>query len=140
MKQRSDSLKFRKGVATPKLDMLAMSSVGGLQTLFEPPELNPPCGGVTNLALHGFAPCRAASSPAERLDPYNGFPLEARYDRLFDQGFITFTDTGTLVVSSALDSKDRALLDLHGDLHLRRTPTARHLPYLHYHREHIFIP
>lgn len=31
-------------------------------------------------------------------------------------------------------------LDLHGNLHLRHTPTARHLPYLHYHREHVFIP
>lgn len=82
----------------------------------------------------------AASSPAERLDPYNGFPLEARYDRLFDQGLITFTDAGSLVLSSALDAKDRALLNLHEALHLRRTPTARHLPYLHYHRQHIFIP
>lgn len=63
----------------------------------------------------------AASSPAERLAPYNAFPLEASYDRLFDQSLITFTDTGTLVVSSALDAKDRALLDLHGNL-LRHPP------------------
>ena len=61
-------------------------------------------------------------------------------DDLVDQGLITFTDAASLVLSSALDAKDRALLDLHGDLHLRHTPTARHLPYLHYHREHIFIP
>ena len=70
----------------------------------------------------------AASSPAERLDPYNGFPLEARYDRLFDQGLITFTDAGSLVLSSALDAKDRVLLNFHGDLHLRHTPSACQSP------------
>lgn len=80
----------------------------------------------------------AASSPAERLAPYNAFPLEASYDRLFDQSLITFTDTGTLVVSSALDAKERALLDLHGDP--PTPPAARHLPYLNYHREHVIIP
>lgn len=39
----------------------------------------------------------------ERLDGNNGFALTPTYDRLFDQGFISFADDKKLMVSSELD-------------------------------------
>lgn len=75
-------------------------------------------------------------TPAERVDPYNGFLLEARYDALFDQGFISFSDDGTLLISPYLSTTDIRILDIPPNFRLPLSP--RHLPYLHWHRQHIF--
>lgn len=95
---------------------------------------------IPQLLVASHAKPWASSSPAERLAPYNGFPLEARFDKLFDQGLITFTDTGRIIISSALSPQDQELLTLHPDQQLTIPPSPRHLPYLHYHRKHVFIP
>lgn len=101
------------------------------------------CCAVTGCALPellvaSHAKPWAASTPSERLDPYNGFPLEARFDRLFDQGLITFMDDGQAILSPRLTPELCQQLHLSPALHLRFRPDPRHLPYLRYHREHVF--
>ena len=43
------------------------------------------------------------SENQERLDGNNGLFLSPHVDRLFDSGFITFTDQGRMLVSPKLD-------------------------------------
>ena len=38
----------------------------------------------------------------EKIDPKNGFIFSPTYDRLFDRGYITFTDKGILKISDWL--------------------------------------
>lgn len=82
----------------------------------------------------------AEASDAERLDVYNGLLLAVHLDALFDRGFLTFDDAGRGVLSSLLGTDARGLLGLsEGTLSLRRLQSA-HLPYLAYHRSHVFRP
>jgi putative restriction endonuclease len=50
------------------------------------------------------------SNDEERLDPYNGLPLTATYDALFDRGLISFEDDSSILISPALQQSERALL------------------------------
>ena len=74
---------------------------------------------------------------SERVDPYNGFLLEARMDALFDQGYISFADDGTLIVSPRLTVEDRQALGLHAVEQKLPQIAPPHLPYLAWHREHV---
>ncbi len=77
------------------------------------------------------------SSHEERLDPYNGLPLVATLDALFDAGLITFNSAGEIQVSSQLRSKERKLLSLER-LYLLRTPPKKTCEYLSHHMKHKF--
>ena len=44
----------------------------------------------------------AASDDKEKVDPYNGYMLSPLIDKLFDRGFITFTENKRLVLSPQL--------------------------------------
>ncbi|HUE73463.1 MAG TPA: HNH endonuclease [Pirellulaceae bacterium] len=78
-----------------------------------------------------------ASSNKERLDPENGLPLVASLDALFDAGFVSFSDSGKLLMSSALPKSER---ELHGarDGSLRRKPAGKTGKYLTFHRAKVF--
>ena len=78
------------------------------------------------------------SDDPERLDPFNGLPLIATLDALFDRGLITFSPDGKLVVSNQLSASERKLLDLDGR-QLRRRPDIRTEKYLACHRKSIFL-
>lgn len=41
----------------------------------------------------------AASDDVEKIDPYNGYILSPLYDKLFDRGFITFTENRHVILS-----------------------------------------
>lgn len=70
-----------------------------------------------------------------RLDEYNGLPLTASIDKLFDRGLIAFDDDGGLLRSPALAESDLAHLGLQPDSRLRADCLGpRHLPYLRAHR------
>lgn len=73
----------------------------------------------------------------DRLNVFNGFILTANLDALFDRGLITFSDNGSLICSSLLGDKQRAALQLQDNLKLRWI-TAYHLPFLYWHRNHVF--
>jgi len=74
---------------------------------------------------------------AERVDPYNGFLLEARYDALFDQGFISFADDGALLLSPCLSESEIRRLGLPRGLRVQGIAPQHHR-YLQWHREHVF--
>ena len=99
---------------------------------------------VTGLALlevlraSHAKPWADCASDEERLDAFNGLLLVAHLDAMFDRGLITFDAGGAMVIASCLTSDQRALLHLHdGPLRLRWL-APEHLPYLEWHREHVF--
>lgn len=55
------------------------------------------------IASH-IKPWRSCETAFERTDGYNGMMLAPHIDRLFDKGFISFTDGGSLIISNALSS------------------------------------
>ncbi len=77
------------------------------------------------------------SSLTERFIHFNGLLLSPGLDACFDGGYISFDDTGKILVSSRLCPEDYVHLGLHPDLYLHRVE-KEHQVFLAYHREHIF--
>lgn len=76
------------------------------------------------------------SNNNERLDQFNGFMLAAHIDALFDKGYISFNDDGSLLVSDfCLDEIDT----LHIDKNIKIKIYEESKKYLKWHRERIFI-
>lgn len=75
-------------------------------------------------------------NPAERVDVYNGLILSGSLDLAFDQGFISFSDKGEILISSQLPQTLLSVLPLHGNerIDLR----SEQIKYLTYHRENVF--
>ncbi len=78
------------------------------------------------------------SSNLERVDPNNGLLLSPSLDKLFDRGYISFTDDGSLITSPLIDLQDLRKLGVNDTMKLYKVEAAC-LPYLKFHREHIFI-
>ena len=64
------------------------------------------------------------STDQERLDPYNGLPLLATLDALFDKHLIGFDSHGKMLISSELSSEERDLL-IPGQRRLLHKPGGR---------------
>jgi putative restriction endonuclease len=79
------------------------------------------------------------SSNVERLDPFNGLPLVATLDALFDSGLISFLGDGQVLVSTRLTEADQELLGLN-NLSLRKEPPAETAKYLDWHKTNRFLP
>lgn len=98
---------------------------------------------VTGLALPDVLrashakPWADCTSDEERLDVFNGFLLVAHLDALFDRGLITFDAGGDMVIAPRLTAEYRASLHVSEGLRLRWV-VPEHLPFLQWHREHIF--
>jgi putative restriction endonuclease len=82
-------------------------------------------------------PWAACETDAERLDVYNGLLLAPHLDAAFDQGFITVSDTGEVVVSPALDVDARQVLGLEAPTSVRARLDG-HRAYLQWHWERVF--
>lgn len=82
-------------------------------------------------------PWAMCETDAERLDVYNGLLLAPHLDAAFDRGFISFADTGHLLVSPQLEPQARRVLGLEGSLRLR-TLDEGHRGYLAWHRSELF--
>ena len=98
---------------------------------------------VTGLALPDVLrashakPWADCTSDEERLDVFNGFPLAAHLDALFDRGLISFDVGGDMVIAPRLTAEHLASLHLGDGLRLRWV-APEHLPFLQWHREHEF--
>ena len=75
---------------------------------------------------------------AERLDPYNGIPLIATLDALFDRGLITFDSNGSLVVSSTVPTFERSRLALDAGTGIGK-PKAKTSKFLEFHRQNVLV-
>ena len=75
---------------------------------------------------------------SDRLNIYNGFLLSANFDALFDKGLVSFDDKGQIFYSNKLS--EGQIHDLGGDkFKALHWIDERHLPFLEWHRDHIFI-
>ncbi len=90
------------------------------------------------IASH-IKPWSQCQTNTEKLDGYNGFVFTPTYDKLFDQGYISFENNGTLLVSSELDSTVTITLNLvAGKIYNINNNNGKRDSYLEYHRNNIF--
>ena len=81
----------------------------------------------------------AASNKKERIDPHNGYMLSPMYDKLFDKGFISFTDKKRLLVSCWLTPRNISRIGLVAGTFYQDLPVGEErLRYLDYHRRLVF--
>jgi putative restriction endonuclease len=64
------------------------------------------------LVASHIKPWRWCVTAAERLDKFNGLLLAPHVDRLFDRGFMTFSDEGDVIISDRLPYADLVILGL----------------------------
>jgi putative restriction endonuclease len=76
-------------------------------------------------------------SNIERLDPENGLLLIANIDAAFDSGFVSFQDTGVILISEGF-SDDTGATGIHSAMKLSKALTKTQKQYLEYHRHNIF--
>ena len=89
------------------------------------------------IASH-IKPC-AASNEAEEFDPKNGFILSPLYDKLFDQGFITFDSNRCMQVSNWLSPRNQSLCQIRSGMFIQMLPLdAQREQYLIYHRQCVY--
>ena len=93
---------------------------------------------VRFLRASHIKPWRDATN-AERLDGENGLMLAPNIDLLFDRGFISFENDGTLLVSPVVDRETLAALDVPGDGMNAGDFTAAQKHLLAYHRRELFL-
>ncbi|GAA3971551.1 HNH endonuclease [Mucilaginibacter dorajii] len=78
------------------------------------------------------------SSNFERLDPKNGVLFTPTIDKLFDSGFISFTDHKELIVSPWISQNTTKKLNLLNGTRYTHFPIKGREKYIEYHRHNIF--
>ena len=68
---------------------------------------------------------------------FNGLLLSPTYDALFDQGFISFSPSGEILLSTRLSQNDINVLRINRVAQLSKV-AEKHAPYLKYHNETVF--
>ena len=76
------------------------------------------------------------SDDYEKIDENNGFLLCPNHDKLFDGGYISFTNNGTLLISSILSKDDIELFNLNKNITIEINEETK--KYLEYHRKECF--
>lgn len=79
----------------------------------------------------------AASDNHEKLDGFNGLLLSPHVDHLFDRGFISFRDTGEILVSKELNPKVLNQWSIRSTQNVGEFKSGQ-CEYLDYHREIVF--
>lgn len=78
------------------------------------------------------------SNLSERLNLYNGLLLSPALDTCFDSGFVSFDDTGNIMISAQLNDSDLAALGINREMRLAKVEPD-HKSFLAYHRDNIFL-
>lgn len=79
----------------------------------------------------------AKSEPKEKADIDNGFLMCPNHDRLFDKGYITFNDDGTIRISNKLKKNDMISLNVDSKMRIEQL-TKGNKEYLKFHRKKVF--
>lgn len=74
------------------------------------------------------------SNNRARLDPFNGLLLTPNIDKAFDKGFITFSESGLIMISKRFQYPER--LGIFSDMKIN--VKKDNLPYLAYHEKYVF--
>ena len=81
----------------------------------------------------------AASSLQEKVDRFNGYILSPLYDKLFDRGFITFTENRHVILSEFLSPYTWKQIGLKKDTFLKPLlMDDKRVEYLKFHHESVF--
>ncbi len=80
----------------------------------------------------------AESKTEEKADVDNGFLMCPNHDKLFDKGYITFEDDGTIRISKGLTENEMTFLNVNSKMHIEPTLTKGNKKYLKFHRKDIF--
>jgi len=80
----------------------------------------------------------SVSNKKERIDPKNGFILSPLYDKLFDQGFMTFTDDRRVKISQWLCEDRKRIGVKDGDFIQMLPMDDERKAYMEYHRNMVF--
>ena len=81
----------------------------------------------------------AASNDTEKIDPYNGYMLSPLYDKLFDRGFITFTEKRHIILSEFISPYTWKQIGLKNDTFIKALPMDdKRIGYLKFHHTSVF--
>lgn len=94
--------------------------------------------GVTNehLLIASHIKPWAESTGAEKTDINNGLLLCPNHDKLFDNGFITFEESGDIKISGRLSENDCVFMNVNNNMHINMNESMR--VYMAYHRNVVF--
>ena len=105
------------------------------------------CGGIcaftniddVSLMNAGHIKPWAVSSDEERLDPNNGLLFTLTFDRLFNHGYISFTNDRELILSPLVSKRNAKLLNLVDGTKIPIPPIkGKRKAYMEYHRDMIY--
>ena len=117
---------------------------GKFRTNVEAIETGCRISGITDprhLTASHIKPWRVCETGTERIDGHNGFLLCPNIDHLFDRGYISFSDEGTVLVAAKVDRTQLALLGCQEGQQVNGRPfTEQQKAYLAYHRANVFLP
>jgi len=83
--------------------------------------------------------CIKENKPHEAVDYLNGLALSPTYDKLFDQGYITFTDRGELICGTQLSAYTWEKLHINPNAkNVMRIYPEKREKYLEFHRKYVF--
>ena len=75
----------------------------------------------------------------EKIDPNNGYMLSPLYDKLFDRGFITFTEKRHVILSEFISPYTWKQIGLKNDTFVKALPMDdKRMEYLKFHRSSVF--
>lgn len=76
------------------------------------------------------------SEPEEKVDADNGFLFCPNHDKLFDNGLISFSDKGEIIISESLDEGNRTYVNVRQGMTIELTEGNK--KYLSFHRNEVF--
>jgi len=79
----------------------------------------------------------AISNSQEKTDPLNGFMLTPTFDRLFDRGFLSFTNDKKTILSPFLSKMTYSKLGISDNKIINHLPIEGREEYLNFHRTEI---
>lgn len=81
----------------------------------------------------------AASNEKEKTDPYNGYMLTPMIDKLFDRGFLTFTENRHIILSEFISPHTWKLIGLKNNTFYNTIPMDdKRIEYLKFHHQSVF--
>ncbi len=76
----------------------------------------------------------------EALDYLNGLSLSPTYDKLFDQGYLTFANDGKLICGTQLSTLTWEKLNINPNAkNIMRIYPQKREKYLEYHQKYVFL-
>ena len=100
----------------------------------------------TKYLIHSHIKPWAESDDFEKLDGNNGLLLSPHIDKLFDGGYISFSDDGYILTSTRLNTDVLSLWHIDNLINIGAINTSIHIgkfnnkqkEYLHFHRMHVY--